>query len=142
MSRAIPKLRAFAVRLIAGEAKGKNASGTKKTAAFHVLEKLRPPLATLMGSTGVRGLILRALTLAGAENPCLRGVQVKADGALDGFGATESPEEMAEGSVILVAHLLGLLVAFIGENLTLRLLDEAWPELSLSDLDSEKGDRK
>jgi hypothetical protein len=35
--------------------------------------------------------------------------------------------------------LLGLLVAFIGEDLTLRLVREVWPKLSLNNLDFGKG---
>jgi len=31
--------------------------------------------------------------------------------------------------------LLGLLVAFIGENLTIRLVREVWPKAPLNDLD-------
>jgi hypothetical protein len=34
------------------------------------------------------------------------------------------------GSEVLLAHLIGLLVAFIGEILTLRLIHELWPDLS------------
>jgi len=41
--------------------------------------------------------------------------------------------------VLLVAQLLGLLVAFIGENLTLRLMRDVWPKLSLEDLKFTQG---
>jgi hypothetical protein len=37
--------------------------------------------------------------------------------------------------VVLLAQLLGLLVAFIGENLTLRLMREVWPKVPLNELD-------
>jgi hypothetical protein len=53
---------------------------------------------------------------------------------LDELAAQVDPKEIAEGSIVLVAQLLGLLVAFIGENLTVRLVREVWPKLSLSDL--------
>ena len=45
--------------------------------------------------------------------------------------------EIAEGEAVLVAQLIGLLVTFIGEALTLHLLHEAWPEASLGGLYSE-----
>jgi len=144
MSRATPKMRDFAERLIAYETKENKSAGTKPPVAFIVGEKLRPHLATLMGNTGFRALISRALALANAEVPCLRAVQVKADGALEGLGELEAkvdPKKMADGRVVLVAHLLGLLVAFIGEDLTLRLVCEIWPKLSLDDLDFCKGDK-
>ena len=145
MSRATPQMRDFAERLIAYETRGNKSSGTKTPAAFLVGEKLRPHLATLMGNAGFRALLSRALALANAEVPWLRAVHVKADGSLEGLDELEAqvdPDEISEGSVVLLAQLLGLLVAFIGENLTLRLVREVWPKLSLNDLDFGKGDKK
>jgi hypothetical protein len=48
-------------------------------------------------------------------------------------------DDIFEGRVVLLAQLLGLLVAFIGEDLTLRLVREVWPKLSLNNLDFGKG---
>jgi hypothetical protein len=45
------------------------------------------------------------------------------------------PAEFFEGSVVLLAQVLGLLVAFIGENLTVSLVREVWPKVSLNNLD-------
>ena len=143
MSRATPKMRVFAERLIAFETTVNNSSKTKTPAAFIVDEKLRPHLTTVMGNVGFRALLSRALALANAEVPWLRAVHVKADGSLEGLGDLEAqvkPEEIAEGKIVLLAQLLGLLVAFIGENLTLWLVREAWPELSLNGLDLVAGD--
>jgi len=131
MSRATPPMRDFAKRIIACEARG-NGSSALAPAAFPVPEKLRPQLATLMGKAGFRALLSRALALANAEIPWLRAVRVNADGSLEGFEelyAQLPPEEFFEGRVVLLAQLLGLLVAFIGENLTLRLVREIWPKL-------------
>ncbi|MBA2744029.1 MAG: hypothetical protein H0U43_06945 [Chthoniobacterales bacterium] len=95
-----------------------------------------------MGKTGFRALLSRALALAITEAPSLRAARVNAVGSLEGFAEAQvDPEEMAEGSVVLVAQLLGLLVVFIGENLTLRFVREVWPRLPVSDLAFE-GDRK
>ena len=49
------------------------------------------------------------------------------------------PDEWFEGRVVLLAQLLGLMVAFIGENLTLRLVREVWPKAPLDDLDFGNG---
>jgi hypothetical protein len=138
-------MRDFSQRLIAYETRGNKSSGTLPPAAFHVFEKLRPQLATLMGNTGFHALLSRALAVANEEDPSLRAVHVKADGSLEGLEELQAqvePEEMAEGSVVLVAQLLALLVAFIGENLTLQMVREVWPKLSLNDLDFGKGDKK
>lgn len=48
--------------------------------------------------------------------------------------------QLEEAEVVLVAHLLGLLIAFIGGNLTWRLVCEVWPNLSLDDLKFNQGD--
>ena len=136
MSRATPEMRAFAGRLIADETKGDQSSGIKGPTALQIFEKLRPHLATLMGTTGFRGLISRALMLAGAEAPWLCRLQVRADGAVEGLDGTDAAET-AEGNVVLIAQLLGLLVAFIGEHLSLQMVREAWPKLSFDGLDFE-----
>ena len=138
MSQTTPQMRNFAERLIAHETRGNKSSGTRNPAAFPVVEKLRPKLATLMGDNGFRALLSRALARAEAEVPALRAVQVQEDGSLGGlaeFEAQVDPPEIAEGRVVLVAQLLGLLVAFIGGDLTLRLAREVWPKLSFNDLD-------
>ena len=115
---------------------------TKTMAASHVLEKLRPHLATLMGNGGFRALLSRALALASTEVPGLRAVRVRTDGSLDGWEtlrAQPDPDELFEGGVVLLAQLLGLLEAFIGEDLTVRLVSEVWPKVSLNDLNFGNG---
>jgi len=137
-------MRDFAERLIAYETTKNKSSETKTRAAFLVGEKLRPQLAALMGNVGFCALISRALALTSAEVPWLRAVHVKTDGSFEGFdefGAQVDPDEIFEGRVVLLAQLLGLLVAFIGENLTLRLVREVWPKLSLNDVDLGTGDK-
>ena len=138
-------MRAIAERLIAYETLEYNPSDKKTPIAILVDDKLRPHLRTLMGNVGFRALLSRSLALASAEVPWLRAVRVKADGSLEGldeFDAPVPPTALFEGSVVLLAQLLGLLVAFIGENLTLRLVREVWPKLSLNGMPFGKGDKK
>jgi hypothetical protein len=135
-------MRDFAERLIAHETRENKSSETKTSGPFLVGENLRPHLAPLMGKAGFRALLSRALALANAEVPWLRAVHIKADGSFDGLdelGAQVDPDEIFKGRVVLLAQLLGLLVAFIGEDLTLRLVREVWPKLSLNNLDFGKG---
>ena len=129
-------MRDFAGLLIAHDAQEAGASGAP-FAAFPVPEKLRPHLTTLMGNGGYRALLLRSLALATAEVPSLQATHVAADGRLAGSDGLESgidQEAIAEGRVIVVAQLIGLLVAFIGEKLTLQLVREVWPKLDTKDL--------
>jgi len=132
----------FAKRLINFEAKRDKSIQTQFPDAFDDCEKLRPLLSTLAGEAGFRTLLSRALVLASAEVPWLRAVRVNPDGVLGGLEEIQpspSSETTFEGRVTLLAHLLGLLVTFIGENLTLRLVQEAWPNTPLKELDLIKG---
>jgi len=133
MSATTPsKLKQFARRLLDSEAAQGEPADDQETAGFRVCGKLRGPLGKLMGIGGFRSLLSRALALAGAEVPWLRTLQIKPDGS---FGSLEEPEvkpdpcSSAEGEIVLVSQLLGLLVTFIGAGLTERLLHDVWPEL-------------
>ena len=137
MGRATPQMRNVAKRLMAHETRENDSSETKNPAVFPVFDRLSPQLATLMGNAGFRGLLSRALALANEEVRWLRAVHVKSDGSLTGLQELQAqlaPEQFFEGRTVLLAQLLGLLVAFIGANLTVRLLSELWPKLSLDDL--------
>ena len=132
-------MRDFAKRLIAYETMKSKSSKTNIPMTFPVSEKLRPQLATLMGNVGFTALLSRALALAEAEVPWLRSVHVEADGSFkvsDEAGSQIDPGVFFEGRVVLLAQLLGLLVAFIGDNLTLRLVRDVWP---LNNLDFDEG---
>jgi hypothetical protein len=137
-------MRSIAQRLIEYETQGQDPSKTTDTATFQVTDRLRPQLATLMGNGGFRALLARALALASAEVSWLREVQVNADGTLEGLAtlhASLKPAEFCEGRVVLLAQLLGLLVAFIGPALTSRLMGESWPQLAADGVDFGNGDK-
>ena len=131
MNRATPLLRDFVERLIAHETQRTTPAGTENPVAFRLCEELHPHLATLMGRVGFYALFSRALALAAAEAPELCAVQVQPDGSLVQDGPAAG---LTAGSVALLTRLLGLLEAFIGQKLTLRLLREVWPNVPLSAL--------
>ena len=82
--------------------------------------------------------------MAAKEVRWLNAVRVQPDGSLTGLGEVEaqlSHEEITNGETILVAHLLGLLVTFVGEALTLRLVRNVWPEVSFGDAESGTGEK-
>lgn len=144
MNRATAQMRSIAERLIDYETAKKSSAATN-TANFQVTERLRPHLATLMGHGGFRALLARALKLASAEVSWLRAVEVNADGTLEGWAAPHArltPAEFREGRVVLLAQLLGLLVAFIGPGLTSRLVGEVWPQLTADKVDFGNGEKK
>jgi hypothetical protein len=136
-----PKSRHLAQRLLTYEAVAGENSEPAESAAFRVCAKLRRPLITLAGVAGFRSLLSRALTLAKAEAPSLSAVQVAADGSLKGpdeIASQTNKDQARDGGAILIAQLLGLLLSFIGEGLTLRLVQDVWPDAAFNGRVSEK----
>ena len=108
---------------------------------MRVGEKLRRPFSTLAETAAYRSLISRALTLAKKEAPSLGEVQVKEDGSLEQTGTIKLQQYMDEAAkqeeTLLVAQVLGLLVTFIGQALTLRLVRDLWPDVPFEEMNSE-----
>lgn len=132
-------MRMLAMRLLALEATAAGAARAREHEAVRVWEKLRVSLTRLAGADGYMSLLKRALALARAEAPSLRMITLKLDFTLDGFEslAAEDPEQGAEAGLAITAHLLDLLATFIGEPLTVRLVREVWPNVSLDELGVE-----
>ena len=146
VSRVTVPLRLLAERVLAQASHNqKPVKKRQAPAAFAACEKLRLHLVTLMGASGFRALLSRACALASVEAPWLSQVQVKPDGSLewpDELADQVDRQKMTEGGVVLIALLLSLLLAFIGENLTLRILQQVWPAISIKDLHPDTGRRK
>ena len=127
-------MRRIAKQLLASEMPGNWSDSADASGAFRATDRLRPHLSMLMGRGGFQALLARALVLATAEVSWLARVRVVADGELEGLTAVASTvdaTDFSEGEVVLLAQLLGLLVAFIGPALTSRLINQLWPQLSL-----------
>ena len=124
---ATASVREMADQLIAFESASQSVMDADANATCRVCEKLRRPLITLAGTAGFSSLLQRALSLARREAPVLDDVSVEPDGSLKGL---DGPAALA--TPILVAHLLSLLVTFIGLTLTMRLLHDIWPNMPLT----------
>ena len=122
-------MRDLARRLLAAS---QTAGGPHVHEVVLVSDKLRISLTRFAGVDGFTSLQRRALVLARAEVPSLQGVNVGGDGRLEGFEQLAAVEGTgAAAAAAVTSHLLGLLVTFIGKPLTLTLVREAWPDLSL-----------
>jgi hypothetical protein len=120
-----------------------------ESATLGVYEKLRQSLSAFAGVAAFESLAFRALTQAKSEAPSLWAVKVTEDGSLQGLGEFEPQIDVdkdlvgkfpaGEGGIILIARLLGLLLIFLGEALTLSLLRVTWPGATLDDCNSENG---
>lgn len=138
--RTSSKTRDLAQRLLAYEAAAGKTSELEEAAALRVYEKLRQRLGEFVGVAGFQSLAFRALSQAKSEAPSLWAVRVAADGSLQGLeefrlqpGEFEpqlgsGKDQASEAGVALIARLLGLLLIFLGEALTLNLLRNAWPD--------------
>ena len=130
-------MRTLVERLVAEELRrGGEADSQRGRAAFRICEKLRRPLSTYAGAAGFQSLLSRALSVAKVEQPWLSAVQIMPDGSIT--FSPEAEEQMATESATaagaaLVAHLLVLLATFIGEALTLRLVQDVWPNVAVGE---------
>ena len=128
-------MRNLARRLLVVEATNQIVADAHVHEAVRVCEKLRISLIRLAGVDGFAALLRRALALARAEVPALERVTVNPDCSMEGLEdlAADAAGGGADAPAAITAHLLGLLVTFVGEPLTLRLVREAWPDASLDD---------
>jgi hypothetical protein len=137
-SHASTELRTFADGLLATEAASPHGP-SDGTAAYRVCEKLRRPLTTLAGTNGFHSLVARALMLAKREVPEMQGIHVGTDGALIGLADIEPRSVGALAETALITNLLDLVASFIGEELTMSLVQDAWRRATDDDLHFPRG---
>ena len=128
-----PSIRSLARRLLAMEAASPGGTDARAHEAVRVFEKLRISLTRFAGADGFAALLRRTLAVAQTEAPSLHRITFKPDYSIDGLEAlaAEDADGGVEAAAALTAHLLELLITFIGEPLTLRLIRDAWPDASL-----------
>jgi hypothetical protein len=137
-------MRDLTLRLLTYEAGAGTSFEAMESPTLRVYEKLRQSLGEFVGVAGFYSLASRALALARPEAPSLSAARVTADGSLQGLGEIEIQIDMdkdraAEGGIIFIARLLGLLRIFLGEALTVSLLRNAWPGEAFDDRNSVPG---
>ena len=90
--------------------------------------RLRAGLTRWIGSDGYSALVDRALQQARVGHPALAGLQCQA-GDVQGVAAVvgvHGAAEVSEGILALVALLIDLLSRVIGEEMAVRLVEQAW----------------
>ena len=145
MNQVTPAVRDLARWVLAQEKQGKANSLTAADAAFSAFEQLRARWTKIIGVNGYQALLSRALVLARVsvsgslesdQAVWLATAQVNADGVLNAGEPTtdgESGNHGAEVSVEVMAQMLGLLISFIGEELTFSLVRDVWPGALMSE---------
>lgn len=140
MDKPSPSTRKLARRLLAAS-HSESVPGVPEMVL--VSDRLRVALTRFAGADGFTSLLRRAVVLAGAEVPALKNVRVSTDGRLGGLDRLESGAETGvEAGVAITAHMLELLITFIGEAFTMRLLRDAWPNESFDGLPSRIEDER
>jgi hypothetical protein len=103
-------------------------------ATERVCQKLSRPLSRSISPAGFQAILSRALHLARAEFPFLEGVRAGRGPDACFEGLTEHVRDVEAGEAskglrAVLGTLLDLLVRFIGEEITFRLVQEVWPDL-------------
>lgn len=112
--------------LLAQEMGDRTDPRTSVEAVERVTTKLSAGMTLLVSSDGYRALLGRALYLARAEYAVLDGVRVgTSDVYLEGLRETGGAHDAV---VAFLAHVIALLVRFIGDDLTRNLIRQRWPD--------------
>jgi hypothetical protein len=122
-------IRDLALQILAQESRPERVPEDLMLKAQSVFERLRVHLMTFVGAAGYRSMLSRALVLAKSEAQSLGQVTVSLDGTLD--LTTYRYNHASEGTIVLLAQLLGLVETLVGEALMLHLVQEVWPMVTL-----------
>ena len=127
------ELRQLALKVLAQRAGSAAGAGALAAAAQRAYDDLAEVSAPLIGQVGVDALTGRTLYLAQRQYPWL--VHTREPDQWKGPFAQivfclerQDPAVATEAAGAVLTTLTGLLVTFIGEPLTARLLRKAWPD--------------
>jgi len=132
-----PKLRRFVQHALISVGGASAQDRAQLASSFDVLcDHLRVRLHPVFGPTAIAALFVRALHVAKAEFPWLADV-VATDGercSLEGLERVSAEIELKTiraGLAAVLAHEIGLLSAFIGEDFVMPLVQAAWETISV-----------
>ena len=137
-----PSLRRFVRRALVDTTGVPTPDRAQLASAFVTLcQRLQRRLQSLFGTTAVGALYARSVHVAAVEYPWLAQIVGKGEEScsVDGIATMQTLDRdtVEEGLAAVLAHNIGLLSAFVGEDLVLPLVQEAW-DVSAA---SSKGDQ-
>jgi hypothetical protein len=121
-------IRDWARKLIASEAEADSTTAQTEFATLRVYQRLRLQFRAPVGVDAFQALASRALSVAKSQFPGLRAVSVTANGDLRGLDEVESALNLSEESevgIILITQMLRLFITLLGEDATVRLIEDA-----------------
>jgi hypothetical protein len=128
---ASPALRQAARQVLTLELAVDHSAEALAATVTRVYEALLGQVVKLLGETGAHALLSRSVRLTRTEFPWLAAAaQGPEERLLSRIGlalAGQPPQVGAEAAAAALAALIELLATFIGEGLTARLLEDAWP---------------
>jgi hypothetical protein len=133
-----PKVRRFATHALVAATGVAAPDRAQLASAFDVLsDSLRARLQPIFGTDAITALFRRAVRVATSEFPWLSDViPGNTEGcSVQGLDTVAHLDLglLAEGLAAVLAHDVGLLSTFIGDDLVMPLVEEAWATASLSD---------
>jgi hypothetical protein len=134
-------LRQLALKVLALNSGSAGGAADVAAGARRASDALVQVTTPLIGQVGVDALTGRAVHLAHQQYPWL--VDAETGQASEPFAQVmvrleqQDPAVATEGAAMVFATFAGLLVTFIGEPVTTRLLRQAWPE-AFSDASAEE----
>jgi hypothetical protein len=131
-----PTLQKLAQRLIEHEATKTGNPDEPVKAIESCCQRLHDRLDRLIGAGGFRALLNRALYLAKKKYAWLEGVGIEDDPGCEFKDLREAvkgkkPVTVNEACTLILANVIWLLVTFIGEDITIGLIQEAWPDVTI-----------
>lgn len=143
--RSSDSLRALVRQMLDIEAATGESAEPSVPHALRVFDRLRVAMSQFAGSEGFVSLMRRALAMARRDVPAVQHLTLDRNGSLEGFAkllAPHSPGHTAgqhedagtEAAVEVMTNLLGLLVVFVGDGFTIKLVRDCWPDASLNQL--------
>jgi hypothetical protein len=133
------RLRRFVRHALVAAAEDTAPDAAQLRAAFDLLcDRLWFRLRPLFGELAIKALFARSLHVSRAEFEWLESVTASTDGrcALDGLETVSrelAPQRLADGLAAILAHEIALLSAFIGDDIVLPLVEQAWGAASMTD---------
>lgn len=131
MAQPSPKLVELARRIVEHEADGSAPSATP-AAAEAACRRLKNHLVDVLGTVGVAAVLRRALHLAQREQPLLAEVSVSERRDVSFIGLADllpaNTDEATAAASALVAHILGVLMILLGEELGMKPVRKLWPQ--------------
>lgn len=120
-------------RLVEREAWDHPDSAGLAKATLNICRAVRPHLVDIMGTGGFRFMMVRALGMLSTQSKSVQNTLLKVndEGCLvcQDESALDSTSQAAV--ITVLSNFFDLLSSYIGSNLVLRLIHQAWPDFSL-----------